>query len=732
MTRVASRLILLLCLVAAIAIPRASASARAWMLADQRLWTVSRACRDGVVITMVHEASLETPGFVPDPIEDGSVTLAVRKITAPAPPWPESDGKLLADPADFGPQVLVPGRPNPMASHVDPLTVDPYENGTGGAFYYYAIMPLVWHGDLVAGVDRVVVIADIGNNPNSHSAVVATITDCHVSDYLFLPALGSSQKISSARLKSTSPHLAPAALTYTLGLPPFRGFLLRDAVFLNTGNTFTQEDVNNGRIRYYSPPFPHDPQVDSFGFRPMAISRVSVGSNGEQTGDDANYATISGNGRFVAFSVNAPFLVPGFPINTTGVFLRDRDTDSNGIFDEPGHVGTSPVSVGLNNTLPNNMSYGPSLSTDGRYVAFTSLATNLVSGSQSGFLDIYVSGGGKVVRVSVATDGTLSNGASDYAAISANGRFVAFDSRASNLVPGAGTSFYKIFVRDRDTDGNGVFDEPGKVSTEVISRAINAQQVNGDSLRPSISADGRYVSFFSQASNLVANDTNNAEDVFLYDRVNHTTQRVSMKADGTQTGQHSESFRDALSADGRYLAFQSLEPDVYQDRFGTNHDNNNAWDVYIYDRVANHTERVSNIAGGTDAPDDASEDATISADGRRVAFTSFATNVVTNDLHVNCNQGVPYNCPDQYVFDRELGQTIQVSRPVIPQTGSFDSGISGTQISADGNFVAFDSFGGHLGLGGGEWTDIYVALAGFWQTFPVLPGSPMFLPSVLR
>jgi Tol biopolymer transport system component len=126
-------------------------------------------------------------------------------------------------------------------------------------------------------------------------------------------------------------------------------------------------------------------------------------------------------------------------------------------------------------------------------------------------------------RMSVASDGTQGNGDSDRAGISADGRYVAFESVASNLVPGDANAASDIFVRDRN---NG--------ATERVSLSGSGQQANGDSYGSAISADGRYVAFRSQASNLVSGDTNGVLDEFVYDRQSGTVERVSVDSAGAQ------------------------------------------------------------------------------------------------------------------------------------------------------------------------------------------------------
>src|SRR5437867_824550 len=171
---------------------------------------------------------------------------------------------------------------------------------------------------------------------------------------------------------------------------------------------------------------------------------------------------------------------------------------------------TERVSVDSAGTQGNSFSLDPSISADGRFVAFSSLATNLVPGDTNGAFDVFVHDRltGTTERVSVDSAGTQGHGNSSEPSISADGRFVAFSSVATNRVPGDTNAAFDVFVHDRLTG-----------TTERVSVASAGTQGNGSSLDPSISADGRFVAFSSVATNLVPGDTNGKEDVFVHDRL---------------------------------------------------------------------------------------------------------------------------------------------------------------------------------------------------------------------
>ncbi len=307
-------------------------------------------------------------------------------------------------------------------------------------------------------------------------------------------------------------------------------------------------------------------------------------------------------------------------------------------------------------------SYIPAISADGRFVAFSSDATNLVSGDTNGFRDIFVHDRltGTTERVSVSTGGTEADGVSETPAISADGRFVAFYSDATNLVSGDTSGVSEIFVHDRQTG-----------TTERVSVAMGGAEANGGSLYAAISADGRFVAFYSDANNLVSSDTNGRGDIFVHDRQTGTTERVSITTGGIQADGYS--FRPVISADGRFVAFDSDATDLVSG------DTNGTTDVFVHDRQTGTTERVSVATGGTEA-NSTSDTPAISADGRFVAFRSFADNLVSGDTNADT---------DIFVHDRQTGTTERVS---VATGGTEANSTSDTPaISADGRFVTFYS-----------------------------------------
>ena len=353
-------------------------------------------------------------------------------------------------------------------------------------------------------------------------------------------------------------------------------------------------------------------------------TRASVASDGAQGNSDSYYPSISADGRYVAFQSDASNLVSGDTNGSPDVFVHDRQSGQ-----------TKRVSVASDGTQGSG-SY-PSISADGRYVAFMSAASNLVSGDTC-CSDIFVHDrqSGQTTRVSVASDGTQGNSGSEYPSISADGRYVAFRSYASNLVSGDTNGAVDIFVHDRQSG-----------QTERVSVASDGVQGNDYSSYLSISADGRYVAFRSSASNLVSGDTNGYWDIFVHDRQSGGTTRVSLASDGAQ-GNYGSSY-PSISADGRYVAFMSAASNLVSGDTCCS-------DIFVHDRQSGQTTRVSVASDGAQG-NNHSWYPSISADGRYVAFHSYASNLVSGDTN---------SAPDVFVHDRGgAGPAYQLYLPLI-------------------------------------------------------------------
>jgi len=344
-----------------------------------------------------------------------------------------------------------------------------------------------------------------------------------------------------------------------------------------------------------------------------AITRVTDGDT------SAFYPAVSGDGRYVAYYSRASSLVPDDTNGVGDIFVWDRETDTT-----------------IRITDGDDWSRMPDISADGRYVTFDSRASNLVPGDTNGFYDVFVwdRNTGATTRI---TDG---NDDSEVPVISADGKTIAFTSRASNLAPEDANYF------ERDVF---VWDAAAGTTTRITDSASYLQE---DSFAGDISTDGRYVTFTSHSSILVPNDTNEREDVFLWNSITGTITRVSedqaqnpsVSADGRfvvydaqwggtqvflwdattgQTTHITESFEGGsnqgeISADGRYITLQSWAPNLVPD------DRNGVGDIFVWDRVTETMTRITDGDGDSGNP-------AISADGRSIAFDSDAGDLVTDD-----------------------------------------------------------------------------------------------------
>jgi Tol biopolymer transport system component len=353
----------------------------------------------------------------------------------------------------------------------------------------------------------------------------------------------------------------------------------------------------------------------------------------------------------VAFESTSADLVPGDTNGATDVFVKDLSTGA-----------IRRVSTSSSGQESNGESYSPSISADGRYVAFESFASNLVPNDTNGATDIFVKDmlTGALIRVSIAASGAEANGESYCSSISADGRYVAFESFASNLVPDDTNSATDVFVAD--------------LGTGVLRRAsvsASGAQSDEDSYRAHLSSDGSSVAFESRADNLVPGDTNGAMDIFVKSLATGAIQRVSVSSSGQQSD--GESHSPTLSADGRYVAFES---------FGTNlvpGDTNGVTDIFVCDRSTGTLTRVSTTQAG-DEPNLDCYAPSLSADGRLVAFESTASNLFPGDTN---------SVSDAIVKDLSTGlmQCVSLSSVGGPANGDCFLPV----LSADGCYVAFES-----------------------------------------
>jgi Tol biopolymer transport system component len=388
--------------------------------------------------------------------------------------------------------------------------------------------------------------------------------------------------------------------------------------------------------------------------------------NGRSAAPDPSF-----DGRFVVFVSWATNLVEEDTNRVADIFLRDRLRDT-----------TERVSVTSGEEEASRASDRPHISASGRFVAFASAAANLVPRDTNRMTDVFVRDlvEGTTERVSVATDRRQGNAPIDTVSISGNGRFVVFSSRATTLDRSARGPAMKIFVHDRE-----------KRTTRVL-RLGGGAPPNGDSHASWVSRDGRFVAFRSFASNLVPGDTNAVADAFVRDRKLGRTTRVSVSSSGVQGDL--DTFRPQISNTGRFAVFRSFAANLVPG------DTNLEIDVFVRDLRRGLTTRVSTSTTGEQANARPEIFPSISGDGRRVVFGSFASNLVAGDTN---------RAADVFLHD---GRAHWIRRVSLGAGNQQTNGSSyHARVSGNGRVVAFASEASNL-VGGdrSRLADIYVRL----------------------
>jgi Tol biopolymer transport system component len=328
--------------------------------------------------------------------------------------------------------------------------------------------------------------------------------------------------------------------------------------------------------------------------------RVTLESGGLSA--DCSYPRISGDGRFVVFEVRT---LQALREGGLQIALRDRTAERTRILTGFGDGAT-----------PEGFSRNPDISDDGRMVVFSSAATQLTEGADANgrIEDVYAIdlATGVTRRVSVTAEGLhLAKGASILPAISGDGRWVAFASTALLDRPAHAPQATTRLVYARDLIAGTIV---------RVSRAARGATPDGDSTSPTTSGDGRFIAFASEGTNIVENDGNRGTDLFLFDRDTQQTILVSRAANGSVGS--GISVNASISADGRYVAFQSDAGNlVCASRCPeADEDINLLWDTFVFDRVTSKTVRISEdeLGGWMDW----SAGIAIDGAGRVVAFSS--------------------------------------------------------------------------------------------------------------
>jgi len=381
----------------------------------------------------------------------------------------------------------------------------------------------------------------------------------------------------------------------------------------------------------------------------QATIPISVTPGGVAGNSFGQFGTATADGSMVFFYANANNLVTGDTNAAEDIFVRDV---VKGV--------TTRLSV-----APPAQSSGassvPSISSDGLRVAFVSAATNLVPSDANAVNDVFVRDlkTGTNSRVSVSSASAEGDGASSNGMISANGKFVAFSSAATNLVAGDTNAVGDVFVRDLDA-----------ATTERVSVSGAGVEANAGSSSPRISGDGRFVVFLTTASNLSASDLNATFDIYVRDRQLATTTLVSVGLDGMAAS----GFEPSISANGRYVGYRSSSANIVAN------DTNGQDDVFVRDLQTNTTVRAS-LGNNNLEPNGQSQEPALSSDGRFVVFRSTANNLAAPDGNGR---------EDAFLRDLQTGTTTHIS---VSPDGAVHNGNTarGLGVSGDGRYVVFNS-----------------------------------------
>ena len=362
--------------------------------------------------------------------------------------------------------------------------------------------------------------------------------------------------------------------------------------------------------------------------------------------------SVSADGRFVMFAASYQ------DGSGQGIFLHDRDS-------------------GDNNLVLGAWATHPALSADGHHLAFEECGWNREPGPPY-YCDVVVLDlrTGAIHRVSETADGIPGDGDSSHPVLSADGRFVAFRTKATNLA-GPGAVSGQIVVRDRDADGNGIFDEPGSTTIDLVSaQSGSSAAADAESDSAELSDDGRYVAFRSRATNLRIAESTAEWNVFLRDRLAHETRQLNVRPDGQPSPFSVDAADISITADGRSVAFASADPMLAA---GYPDDADAALDVFVYDRDAAWLTRIDLTSDGLGGSADV-RSPMFSADGRYVAVVAMSRN--------NSYPPAPFSNL-VHVYDRATATSTLVS--VRPDGVAPDDRADQTVLSADGSTVLFVS-----------------------------------------
>lgn len=333
---------------------------------------------------------------------------------------------------------------------------------------------------------------------------------------------------------------------------------------------------------------------------------------------------------------------------------------------------TRLISQNTEGAVGDNFSEDPAITADGRYVVFASAATDLVANDTNGLIDIFLLDRPfqAMIRVSVATGGTEAIGGDSISpAISPDGRYIVFESKATNLVTGDSNGVSDIFLHDRQTS----------TTTRVSVITGGGQASGGDSVTPSVSNNADRIVYASSATNLISSDGNPYQDIFLYVRATNTTTRISVPTTPPTAIPNGRSLDPYITSNGNYVAFASVANNLVSGDVNDFCGVFSCADIFIRDLTNNTTTLVSRNNAG-DLGNRASNAPAVSNDGRFVVFESEADNL---DAQLPDGNFVA----DVFMRDRQSATTIRVSKGQGGEEGTFSS--TEANISSDSNWLFF-------------------------------------------
>lgn len=488
------------------------------------------------------------------------------------------------------------------------------------------------------------------------------------------PTKGTIQLVStnSAGQSGTTPN--PGA-----GDGSFRPVI--DAVgnyvaFTSTANDLVGDDINGKKDV-----FVRDLTLNTT----VLVNRSTTGTAGD---GESDFATLSYNGKRVSFISSATNLVDGDTNGKSDIFVRDIATDKTHLISRTSSGAVGNNTSGSTTVGSFSTQIAPVISGDGNFVTFNSAASDLVANDSDGLEDVFITSltfGNAVLATRRNADslGSSRTGSGDsdthISSVSADGRYVVFTSKASELTANDTNAAEDVFLRDLQT---------GK--TTLISRnQAGTASANAASFAPQISADGRYIVFSSTASDLAANDSNTASDVFWYDRDTDKMVLVSHTIAGIAGS--GASLSPVLSADGLFVAFVSSAQNLTSDT-------TSGKNIFIWNSATNAISLVSHANIGSASGNGDSDSVAISGNGEFVVFASAASNLIGNDTN---------NKKDVFVWNRSTNAIALVSQSSSGAIGDGDS--LAPSISNDGKIIAFTSAASNLeGTDNNNGLDIFV------------------------